>query len=536
MFSIKSDDLEIKEYWNRSGKDLLELEVPFPKNYPKTKFRKNSDKIAYLQIDFENSRGSANYIYLTDFYVFLSKAHEKSKFSTSEEIQIAKGLGKKMLCYAINLLIDRKIINKDTTKLFLYASGGSCDSDTHIEDILKKFSVEDMNDWIKNNLYSTEVAVKKLLSLSKKAKATEICAAMNNSKLVKYYEQYGLKENKDEKINIAKVSMSGYVRDVLKKCSVSNISPRRASSSISPKLISSPRRANPRRASPRRATSKKQKPCRVDQIRNPRTGRCVLKTSPLGKQILKAKSSDSRRANTPIRRVSSPRRPSTLRKSVSSPRLPSTRRRRVSSPRRDSSSKSHTSNSDIKYSIKPTLSDGNCFYSAIFRSLKDKNLLDKFCDCIKDISCLKERKFIKTFRSFIVEKDESISMIYSNIFNNMIENFKNVDFQLNFKEIVKDMGDTRDVLIKFNEKNKFKNKYLEKFINKIKNVIKEDRSYVGQIEVEESLNLIKECDIFVEIFTNRASAVKFIKKQNSSTINNTIILVLNQDIDHWEYI
>lgn len=291
-----------------------------------------------------------------------------------------------------------------------------------------------------------------------------------------------------------------------------------------------------RRASPRRATPKKQKPCRVDQIRNPRTGRCVLKTSPLGKQILKAKSSDSRRANTPRRRVSSPRRANTPRRRVSSPRLPSTRKRRVNSPRRDSSSKSHSSNSDMKYNIKPTLADGNCLYSAIFRSLKDKNLLDKFCDCIKDVLCEDERKFIKTFRSFIVEKDDSISMKYSNIFNHMIENFKNMDFQLNFKEIVKDMGDTRDVLTKFNKKNKFKNKYLEDFIDKIKNVIKEDRSYVGQIEVEESLNLIKECNIFIEIFTNRASAVKFIKKQSLSTINNTIILVLNQHINHWEYI
>ena len=53
--------------------------------------------------------------------------------------------------------------------------------------------------------------------------------------------------------------------------------------------------------------------------------------------------------------------------------------------------------------IKPTLAQGDCFYSAIYRSLKDKNLLDKFCDCIKDISCFSNLNIIIIirFRNFI---------------------------------------------------------------------------------------------------------------------------------------
>ena len=60
----------------------------------------------------------------------------------------------------------------------------------------------------------------------------------------------------------------------------------------SPKRRTSPkRRASPKkRASPKRASPKKQKPCNPDQIRNPKTGRCVLKRSPLGKKILEMKS------------------------------------------------------------------------------------------------------------------------------------------------------------------------------------------------------------------------------------------------------
>jgi histone H3/H4 len=76
---------------------------------------------------------------------------------------------------------------------------------------------------------------------------------------------------------------------------------------------SSSRRASPgrassssRRASPRRVSPKSQKPCREDKIRNPETGRCVLKSSPKGKQILKAMGAASRRASSPkIPRASS---------------------------------------------------------------------------------------------------------------------------------------------------------------------------------------------------------------------------------------
>ena len=70
----------------------------------------------------------------------------------------------------------------------------------------------------------------------------------------------------------------------------------------------SSRRASSRRASSRRASSAKKgkKPCNSDQIRNPKTGRCVLKRSPLGKKIMKEKKGSrksSRRSSS--RRASS---------------------------------------------------------------------------------------------------------------------------------------------------------------------------------------------------------------------------------------
>jgi len=79
---------------------------------------------------------------------------------------------------------------------------------------------------------------------------------------------------------------------------------RRASSRRASSRRASSRRASSRRASSRRASSVKKgrKACNKDQIRNPKTGRCVLKTSPLGKKIMKerkgSRRSSSRRASS----------------------------------------------------------------------------------------------------------------------------------------------------------------------------------------------------------------------------------------------
>jgi hypothetical protein len=75
-----------------------------------------------------------------------------------------------------------------------------------------------------------------------------------------------------------------------------------------PKYFSSPKRKEPKR----RASPKERKPCNPDQIRNPETGRCVLKRSPLGKKILEAMGGSPRRTSP---RRASPRRASPRRAS-----------------------------------------------------------------------------------------------------------------------------------------------------------------------------------------------------------------------------
>ena len=259
------------------------------------------------------------------------------------------------------------------------------------------------------------------------------------------------------------------------------------------KRVSSHRRASGsiHTSSPRRASPKKQKPCTENKIRNPKSGKCVSKTGAIGKKIMKEMGGSK-------------------------------------------SKKTDSLTSDTKYTAKPTLTDGNCFFSAIFRSLKDKNLLEKFCKCIEVIDCTNEKKFISTFRMFIIEKDHSISLQYIDIFNNMIENFKEPNFEENFKEIIKYTGDTRKVLIEFNKKKKFEDKYLKEFITKIEKVIVKNKTYIGEIETVEISKMIKRCNIGFLYDTNLKKFIKFIKKQDKKDINNTLYLV--NDKEHWEYI
>ena len=217
VFSVKKTDLEIKIKRYDMEEAILEIVVPYPKNYPMTEFRKhnNANVIAYLLINFKYTR-IENYIDLEMFFVFSSKSHKRSKYAIKEEIELTKGLGKKMLCYAINLLIKDKIIDKMTTMIKLTASGGYCQSKEDTDKILSSYTLEDMNMWMLQNLNTPIIS--EMLLYSKEDKARIICEVFDNMKLVKYYEEYGLirDEVPPEKIDLRWIPMSGYIYNVLK--------------------------------------------------------------------------------------------------------------------------------------------------------------------------------------------------------------------------------------------------------------------------------------------------------------------------------
>lgn len=219
VFPVKKKDLEIVINNFDIEEGILTLYVPYPENYPNTDFKLNNDKkrIAYLQMDFSDVE-TKGYISLDFFYVYSSKSNQRSKYATKEEMNLTKGLGKKILCSAINLLIDNKIVDTKTTMIKLNAAGGYCASEEDVNYILRTFSEEKMNEYI--NIYINSHNKIKLLNSSPKEKAMIICKAQDNIKLMKYYQEYGLNPDiiEKEKIDLTYIPMTGYIYNVLKKC------------------------------------------------------------------------------------------------------------------------------------------------------------------------------------------------------------------------------------------------------------------------------------------------------------------------------
>ena len=188
---------------------------------------------------------------------------------------------------------------------------------------------------------------------------------------------------------------------------------------------------------------------------------------------------------------------------------------------------------DFKLVEKKTLADGNCFYSAIYRSLVYKNLLDKFCKCV-NINCENEKEFIKNLR-LLLANDNNLKIEYERFFNYaiMLIRTKNVK---TLKEIIKNLGDTRDVIEKFLKDKKFVSENFENFFEDIQNVVKKDRKYVGEIEVTVMKDILNyDCDINVEIFTNKKSAENAIKSFSENTYKNTLVFIINTSSEHFTY-
>ena len=190
--------------------------------------------------------------------------------------------------------------------------------------------------------------------------------------------------------------------------------------------------------------------------------------------------------------------------------------------------------------IKPTLSQGDCFYSGVYRSLKYKNLLNKLCNCQKDIICNSEDNFIKTLRNLMGINKKFIDD-YLGLFYNIISMKSEPDFQNNFNLILNNLGDTRNVLLSFNNTNKFEpnDQNSKEFITEIQKIVGTRKSFAGELEVLFVKNLLKDCGITINIVIldgkTDEKILKEIKvKENEENKENSIILVLSGV--HYQYV
>lgn len=239
------------------------------------------------------------------------------------------------------------------------------------------------------------------------------------------------------------------------------------------------------------------KPCRKDQIRNPKTGRCILK-----------------------RRSKSPKTKSKKPETKGDKILNQKTGRYVL--KTGAIGKKILDEKNKTQKVKPTLANGNCFYSAIYRSLKDKNLLKKIYKCITELNSRTEVQFIKKARLYISEKEKLIRD-YDDLFDNIAENIKkDWNYIFTLREILKSFGDARKVIKEFIREDKFEKEYKGEFIKDIQDVVRKDKTYVGQLEVLNFIESVEKCNI--KVYTD-----KKIKADD-----NSINLILKYE--HWEYI
>ena len=173
-----------------------------------------------------------------------------------------------------------------------------------------------------------------------------------------------------------------------------------------------------------------------------------------------------------------------------------------------------------------TNDDGNCFYSSVYRSLSDKQLLSRIYTIYPELKSNKEERFIKKLRRFVSDNIvEDVKQLF--------ENFKSMDAKT-FKIVIKKIGTISKVLKKYQKADKYKNEFEQDFVKDIQKVVRKNNNWVGELEVMFVNNILtNDCFVNVNIFNNYKNAAKYIVKDDD--VDNSIYL-LNQNEVHWIYV
>jgi hypothetical protein len=166
---------------------------------------------------------------------------------------------------------------------------------------------------------------------------------------------------------------------------------------------------------------------------------------------------------------------------------------------------------------KPTLSTGDCFYSSIYRSLREQGLLEHLNRCKPLIILQSEREFIESIRELIAENDGGI---YREIYEYL-------------ETIKKEREVYRSVLSAQGQW--FARAFAtglpsyETFEQKVKAGIKRMTNWAAEIEVTIAVNRLAECGIQLRKFNT--TIVEAEKYSNGMPVIN----LRNHGEAHWEY-
>ena len=248
-------DLDITEYPTPT-KITLKLKVVFPHKYPKTNYTNVQPLVSYLLIHYDIAK---KILSVDSFYVY-NKETFKKLITMGLETFNTKGLGKYMLCRAVQYFLQKEWVDKTST-VTLTAAGNECfhKIDTYEEcmDIFKDYPEQLFNfldvhcrsilkaklqtsehfnflyykthksridpivlDILKEKKFwkesvSETIQDQNLLTLLKKL----ACYIKTKLNLIKYYKKYGFKEEQIQYFNYPFfVNMSGSVDSILSEC------------------------------------------------------------------------------------------------------------------------------------------------------------------------------------------------------------------------------------------------------------------------------------------------------------------------------
>ena len=192
-----------------------------------------------------------------------------------------------------------------------------------------------------------------------------------------------------------------------------------------------------------------------------------------------------------------------------------------------------SSSGSKKFKVMKTLENGNCFYSAIYRSAKNNNLLEKLFRCIHELRADTETTFIKKFREYV-----SINIpdkIIENLFYTLMELYQ--DDEDSFDIAVNKIGYIKEVVKEYAKNEMLVPEYLEGFISDIKKAIKKDKKYVGEIEVTFIKEILQSCDLYIKIFNSNDSAIEEIQTDSiSNVLYNDTLYLINRGELHYVYL
>jgi hypothetical protein len=219
------------------SEDDIHITIPFPDGYPNTKYKRNRiDDFNYYKGVSDETEPSGfgklemnvegtNDLFLLGFYINTTFKNLRN-LATIEEKKATKGLGKEMLCFACKIMVDEGYINLNLPcKISLEAGGGECTGEEidrdEKESLIKKIELDMLlSDIQRDYKNSYEWFMSTLNEKERNEVYRDIiefyCNAKENLKLIKYYEQYGLRVTDDS--DPLGVVMEGNLEDVFINC------------------------------------------------------------------------------------------------------------------------------------------------------------------------------------------------------------------------------------------------------------------------------------------------------------------------------